>query len=107
MLRPTSTTVEPLRVSPPEAVAYLFELTTSISGLTHFPDARLGSLILRSSDADHRFSQEVHERSSHGGRSQLMSSPGNPVRFSAAVVATWILVLVHLNTKGTDRCQDS
>ena len=26
MLRPTSTTVEPLRVSPPEAVAYLFEL---------------------------------------------------------------------------------
>ena len=31
-----------------------------------------------------------------------MSSPGNPVRFSAAVVATWILVLVHLNTKGTD-----
>ena len=36
-----------------------------------------------------------------------MSSPGNPVRFSDAVVATWILVLVHLNTKGTERCQDS
>ena len=27
MLRPTPTTVEPLRVSPPEAVAYQFELT--------------------------------------------------------------------------------
>ena len=26
MLRPTPTTVEPLRVSPPEAVAYQFEL---------------------------------------------------------------------------------
>ena len=28
MLRPTPTTVEPLRVSPPEAVAYQFELTS-------------------------------------------------------------------------------
>ena len=47
MLRPTPTTVEPLRVSPPEAVAYQFELTPA--------DNRL----MRSLYRRHRFPPEI------------------------------------------------
>ena len=50
MLRPTSTTVEPLRVSPPEAVAYLFELLKKQGCLPR----RLITDKLRSYPAAHR-----------------------------------------------------
>ena len=74
ILRPTPTTVEPLRVSPPEAVAYQFELT------------RTGA------------KREGNEPT-RGGRASLSADKWGTIRRTETI--TWMPHLSRRSRKGT------